>query len=278
MNALASSKGGVWHIHAGNQFATRSGGLARRARRRARRQVVMHQYLLGGGFGRRLDGDMVVAAVLAAKAVGKPVKLIYSARRRHGRRLHPAAHLPEGQGRRSTPTASSSAWSTTWSAPGRRRAGGSRTSSTTRSTRRASSTPSPSTARPLVLACPTTRCGRSSTSWRRRRRRRASCARWRRVGPSGRSKASWTSSPHAAGKDPVDFRLALLDGAGDNARGAQRARQCAAHRGRPCRLALSHAAEEHAASASPASPPGAGDRDLDRLRRRCRASTRPTAR
>src|SRR5229473_978099 len=54
MNALAYEKDGVWHIHTGNQFASR-----------------------GGGFGRRLDGDMVVPAVLASKAVAKPVKLIY---------------------------------------------------------------------------------------------------------------------------------------------------------------------------------------------------------
>jgi len=33
---------------------------------------------LGGGFGRRLDADMMVPAVQAAKAVGRPVKVIYS--------------------------------------------------------------------------------------------------------------------------------------------------------------------------------------------------------
>ena len=38
----------------------------------------MHQMWLGGGFGRRLDADMMVPAVQAAKAVGKPVKVIYS--------------------------------------------------------------------------------------------------------------------------------------------------------------------------------------------------------
>jgi isoquinoline 1-oxidoreductase len=77
MNALAYEQGGVWHIHSGNQFATRTGALAAGALGIDPKNVVMHQYFLGGGFGRRLDGDMVIPAVLAAKAVGKPVKLIY---------------------------------------------------------------------------------------------------------------------------------------------------------------------------------------------------------
>ena len=38
----------------------------------------MHQHFLGGGFGRRLESDMVVPAIAASKAVGKPVKLIYA--------------------------------------------------------------------------------------------------------------------------------------------------------------------------------------------------------
>jgi CO/xanthine dehydrogenase Mo-binding subunit len=37
---------------------------------------VLHSYMLGGGFGRRLDGDYAVPAALAAKAVGKPVKMV----------------------------------------------------------------------------------------------------------------------------------------------------------------------------------------------------------
>jgi isoquinoline 1-oxidoreductase len=78
MNALAYEQGGVWHVHSGNQFATRTGALAAGALGVDPKNVVLHQYFLGGGFGRRLDGDMVIPAVLAAKAVGKPVKLIYA--------------------------------------------------------------------------------------------------------------------------------------------------------------------------------------------------------
>jgi isoquinoline 1-oxidoreductase beta subunit len=78
MNATAELKGDIWHIYSGNQFATRSGAIAAGAAGVDPKFVVMHQMFLGGGFGRRLDADMMVPAVQAAKAVGKPVKVIYS--------------------------------------------------------------------------------------------------------------------------------------------------------------------------------------------------------
>ncbi|HVV43195.1 MAG TPA: molybdopterin cofactor-binding domain-containing protein [Nitrobacter sp.] len=78
MNATAELKGDIWHIYTGNQFATRTGAIAAGAAGVDPKYVVMHQMWLGGGFGRRLDADMTVPAVQAAKAVGKPVKVIYS--------------------------------------------------------------------------------------------------------------------------------------------------------------------------------------------------------
>ncbi|WP_257170935.1 xanthine dehydrogenase family protein molybdopterin-binding subunit, partial [Bradyrhizobium sp. SRS-191] len=78
MNATAEFKGDILHIYSGNQFATRSGAIAAGAAGIDPKYVVMHQAWLGGGFGRRLDADMMVPAVQAAKAVGKPVKVIYS--------------------------------------------------------------------------------------------------------------------------------------------------------------------------------------------------------
>jgi isoquinoline 1-oxidoreductase subunit beta len=78
MNATAEFKGDILHIHSGNQFATRSGAIAAGAAGIDPKYVVMHQMWLGGGFGRRLDADMMVPAVQAAKAVGRPVKVIYS--------------------------------------------------------------------------------------------------------------------------------------------------------------------------------------------------------
>jgi isoquinoline 1-oxidoreductase len=40
--------------------------------------VVIHQQYLGGGFGRRLDPDAMIPAALAAKEIGRPVKLVYT--------------------------------------------------------------------------------------------------------------------------------------------------------------------------------------------------------
>jgi len=78
MTATAEQKGEIWHVYTGNQFATRSGAIAAGAAGVDPKFVVMHQMYLGGGFGRRLDADMTVPAVQAAKAVGKPVKVIYT--------------------------------------------------------------------------------------------------------------------------------------------------------------------------------------------------------
>ncbi|MEW6640949.1 MAG: molybdopterin cofactor-binding domain-containing protein [Pseudomonadota bacterium] len=78
MNATAQQQGDIWHLYSGNQFATRTGAIAAAAVGVDPKYVVMHQMWLGGGFGRRLDADMMVPAIIAAKAVGKPVKVIYA--------------------------------------------------------------------------------------------------------------------------------------------------------------------------------------------------------
>jgi isoquinoline 1-oxidoreductase len=78
MNALAVEQDGIWHIYTGNQFNTRTTGIAAAIAGTDPKNVVIHQHYIGGGFGRRLESDMVIPAVAAAKAVGKPVKLIYA--------------------------------------------------------------------------------------------------------------------------------------------------------------------------------------------------------
>jgi isoquinoline 1-oxidoreductase len=78
MNATAEIKDGKLHVHVGNQFPTRSTGLAAASIGMKPEDVVLHQYWIGGGFGRKLDSDMVITAAVATKAIGKPVKVIYS--------------------------------------------------------------------------------------------------------------------------------------------------------------------------------------------------------
>lgn len=77
MNALVEIVDGTYHIHAGNQFQTLLMGLVG-ALGVEPEKIVFRQALLGGGFGRRLDCDYVVMACHTARAVGKPVKMIYS--------------------------------------------------------------------------------------------------------------------------------------------------------------------------------------------------------
>ena len=78
MNAVVEVKDDVYHIHTGNQFQTLAVGLVPAALELDPSQVVVHQYHLGGGFGRRLESDYILVAALTAKGAGKPVKLIYS--------------------------------------------------------------------------------------------------------------------------------------------------------------------------------------------------------
>ncbi|MFZ9304432.1 MAG: molybdopterin cofactor-binding domain-containing protein [Steroidobacteraceae bacterium] len=65
-------------IHAPTQPQTIAQATAAAAAGLKPEQVKIHTTLLGGGFGRRLEVDVIPAAVLASKAVGKPVKVIWS--------------------------------------------------------------------------------------------------------------------------------------------------------------------------------------------------------
>jgi isoquinoline 1-oxidoreductase subunit beta len=76
VNALAFEKGGIWEIHTGNQWQSLILPTLAQALGVPQDKVIMRTYLLGGGFGRRLNGDYAVPAALAAKALGKPVKMV----------------------------------------------------------------------------------------------------------------------------------------------------------------------------------------------------------
>jgi CO/xanthine dehydrogenase Mo-binding subunit len=76
VNALAFQKDGKWEIHTGNQWQSLCLPWLATALGVPETDVVMRTYRLGGGFGRRLNGDYAVGAALASKAVNKPVKMI----------------------------------------------------------------------------------------------------------------------------------------------------------------------------------------------------------
>ncbi|MGC1477708.1 MAG: molybdopterin cofactor-binding domain-containing protein [Terriglobales bacterium] len=77
VNALAFEKDGVVEIHTGNQWQSSILPVLAKALRRGQDKIVMRSYLLGGAFGRRLDGDYAVPAALASLAIGgKPVKMV----------------------------------------------------------------------------------------------------------------------------------------------------------------------------------------------------------
>jgi isoquinoline 1-oxidoreductase subunit beta len=76
VNALAFEKDGVFEIHTGNQWQSLILPVLAKALAMPQEKIVMRSYALGGGFGRRLNGDYAVPAALAAKALGKPVKMV----------------------------------------------------------------------------------------------------------------------------------------------------------------------------------------------------------
>lgn len=78
LNALAQFKDGNWIIHTGNQWQSLTLPAIAKALEVAQDKVIIRPYYLGGGFGRRLFGDWTVPAALTAKAVGKPVKLVFT--------------------------------------------------------------------------------------------------------------------------------------------------------------------------------------------------------
>ena len=76
-NALVEYVDGKFHIHAGNQWQSLILPFLATALEVEESDIVIHQYYLGGGFGRRLFGDQMIPAALAAREVGRPVKLIF---------------------------------------------------------------------------------------------------------------------------------------------------------------------------------------------------------
>src|ERR1700733_1212561 len=78
MNCTADVKADRCDIYVGTQVQQMAQAAAADAAGLKPDQVNVHTTLLGGGFGRRLEVDFIPAAVMASKALGAPVKLIWT--------------------------------------------------------------------------------------------------------------------------------------------------------------------------------------------------------
>jgi CO/xanthine dehydrogenase Mo-binding subunit len=78
LNALVfRNQDGIWEIHSGCQWQSLTTPVLAKALGVSEDEITIRAYLLGGGFGRRLNGDYTVPAALASKALGgKPVKML----------------------------------------------------------------------------------------------------------------------------------------------------------------------------------------------------------
>jgi isoquinoline 1-oxidoreductase subunit beta len=77
-NCTADVRDGKCDIYAPTQIQIVAQATAAKAAGLPPEKVNVHTTFLGGGFGRRLDVDFIPAAVEASKAVGKPVKLVWT--------------------------------------------------------------------------------------------------------------------------------------------------------------------------------------------------------
>ena len=91
MTATVRIDNGKIEIWAPTQSVTLSTWAAARALGVDESAVTVYPTLLGGGFGRKIENDAIVAAALIARAAGRPVQLIYSREEDFGRdRWRPA--------------------------------------------------------------------------------------------------------------------------------------------------------------------------------------------
>ena len=78
MNCTADVRADGCDVYVGTQVQGVAQGAAAAAAGLKPEQVRIHTTLLGGGFGRRLEVDFIPAAVEVSKAIGAPVKLIWT--------------------------------------------------------------------------------------------------------------------------------------------------------------------------------------------------------
>ncbi len=78
VNATVHVTPDACEIWTGTQVMTRVQSEAAKAAGLPVEKVIVNNHLLGGGFGRKLEADMVVAAVRVAKEVDGPVKVVWT--------------------------------------------------------------------------------------------------------------------------------------------------------------------------------------------------------
>lgn len=78
MNCTVHFRGNECEIWIGTQAIARVQAMAAKAAGLPAEKVIVHNHLLGGGFGRRLEADGAVRAVEIAKQVDGPVKVVWT--------------------------------------------------------------------------------------------------------------------------------------------------------------------------------------------------------
>jgi isoquinoline 1-oxidoreductase subunit beta len=78
MNCTVHVRNDACEIWVGNQAIARAQAAAAKAAGLAVDKVVLHNHLIGGGFGRRLEPDGIVRAIEIAKHVDGPVKVVWT--------------------------------------------------------------------------------------------------------------------------------------------------------------------------------------------------------
>jgi isoquinoline 1-oxidoreductase beta subunit len=78
INATVHVKPDSCEVWTGTQIMTRVQAAAAKAAGLPVEKVIVNNHLLGGGFGRKLESDMVAAAVRVAKQVDGPVKVVWT--------------------------------------------------------------------------------------------------------------------------------------------------------------------------------------------------------
>jgi hypothetical protein len=78
MNCTAHVRAGACEIWVGNQVVTGAQGIAAQLTGLPPEKVIIHNHLIGGGFGRRLGVHYIAKAVCIAQKVDGPVKVIWT--------------------------------------------------------------------------------------------------------------------------------------------------------------------------------------------------------